>query len=45
MSRPEPPPEWFAPVTATLEDAYLVLMRGEEPAASAVDPLVTEVAR
>jgi ABC-2 type transport system ATP-binding protein len=29
------PPDGFAPVTPTLEDAYLVLMRGQKPAALA----------
>jgi hypothetical protein len=28
------PPEGFQPVTSTLEDAYLVLMRGQEPAST-----------
>jgi ABC-2 type transport system ATP-binding protein len=39
------PPEWFVPVTSTLEDAYLVLMRGQQPASTASRPGVPEVAR
>jgi ABC-type multidrug transport system ATPase subunit len=39
------PPKGFLPVTSTLEDAYLVLMRGHEPASPEFRPGALEVAR
>jgi ABC-2 type transport system ATP-binding protein len=39
------PPKWFVPVTSTLEDAYLVLMRGQQPASTASSLDAPEVAR